>query len=84
MRSYGGRVRRTGGEAAGELMAPFSWGGRPLSNPLRYAPGMKSLRVAPPAAEWNVLVYVAALWWRLALAVWAGWFTLGLACLVAG
>jgi len=45
---------------------------------------MKSLRVAPPAAEWNVLVFVAALWWRLALAVWAGWFTLGLACLVAG
>ena len=55
-----------------------------MSNPLRYAPGMKSLRIAQPAAEWNVLVDVAALWWRLALAVWAGWFTVVLACLFAG
>jgi hypothetical protein len=45
---------------------------------------MKSLRVARPAAERNVLDYVAALWWRLALAVWAGWFTVVLACLIAG
>jgi len=45
---------------------------------------MKSF-FAPLSAAGRVdLDEVAVLWWRLALAVWAGWLTVGLSCLAAG